>query len=75
TDSKQTLFTLFYTCTGLVGAHTVNTFFLFALFYQKASAKYSAFLGVTPDWRTNKRAREGVKRQNDETAKRQKRWF
>jgi hypothetical protein len=61
TDSKRLLFSLFYTCTGLIGAHIVGASFLFVLFYQKASAKCRVFLEVIPDWSTNKRDREGVK--------------
>jgi hypothetical protein len=58
---KRLFFASFYICTGLVGAHIVNTFFLFVLFYQKASAKYSVSSGIIPDGNTNTRNREGVK--------------
>ncbi|MDR0748317.1 MAG: hypothetical protein LBF62_01940 [Tannerellaceae bacterium] len=61
TDSKWLLFALFYTCSGLVDAHIVNTSFLFMLFCQKVSAKYSVFSGATSGWSTNKRNKEGLK--------------
>jgi hypothetical protein len=55
------LFALFYIRTGLVSTHIANVSFLFVLFYQKTSAKYSVFSGVVPDGSTNKRNREGGK--------------
>jgi hypothetical protein len=46
---------------GLAGAHIVHVSFLFMLFYQTASTKYSLFLRVALDRNPNKRNREGVK--------------
>jgi hypothetical protein len=61
TDSQWLFITLFCICTGLIVEHIVSTSFLFVLFYQNPNAKYSVFLGIIPDWRTNKRNRERVK--------------